>query len=150
MEATLNTEVAMSPVSELSYDEKVQVRGLLRKILDHTNSTNLSSTEHSVDDYIHMVESRQALFDELAMLDPESQKVSRNALPRRESNDALDAEIKSIVQQIVKREEHHNSKVAGMMEDLRKALKELSNEKSINAVYVKDGYESGAYFNSKN
>jgi predicted secreted Zn-dependent protease len=142
----------MSSDSKLSYDEKIQVRGLLQKILAHTQSTNLTGTEHSVDDYLHMIESRQAFFDELAALTPnvaDSASIARSTGPRKSSPE-LDEEIKNIVHQIVQHEEQHNFKVAGMMEDLRKALKELSNEKSINSVYSKDEYESGMFFSSKN
>jgi N-acetylglucosamine kinase-like BadF-type ATPase len=144
----------MSSDSNLSYEEKIQVRGLLQKILAHTQSTELTGTEHSVDDYIQMIESRQAFFDELASLAPTAREgAGRTNIRASGSNQSgleLDEEIKSIVQQIVKREEQNNLKVAGMMEDLRKALKELSNERSINSVYVKDDYESGMFFKSKN
>ncbi|MCL2853960.1 MAG: hypothetical protein FWE20_13220 [Defluviitaleaceae bacterium] len=146
----------MGAGSRLSYEEKVKVRDLLLKILEHTKSTELTATEHSVDDYINMVESRQALFDELASFKPQEFATVATDIDEskkeQQGSIELDEEIQKIVNQIVEREEHHKSKVAGMMDDIRKGLREISTEKSINSVYLKDSssYESGMIFNTKN
>lgn len=138
----------MDPEAKLSHDEKIKVRDLLQKILDCTRTTELSATEHSVDDYIKMIESRQALFDELAALNPQELSVVTDS--PNVATPEIEEEIKSITNQIVEREKHHNSKVAGMMEDLKKGLRDLNNEKVLNSQYVKDSYESGSFFNKKN
>ncbi|MCL2616457.1 MAG: hypothetical protein FWD96_02280 [Defluviitaleaceae bacterium] len=130
---------------------KTKIRDVLRQILEHSKNTNLAAVGESTDDFINMVESRQALFDELAALNP--QKIGTHtdeSKPAPAGILMLDEEIKAIIKQIVEREEQHNNKVVGMMEDLKKGLKDISTEKSINSIYMKDSYESGMIFNSKN
>ncbi|MCL2853743.1 MAG: hypothetical protein FWE20_12090 [Defluviitaleaceae bacterium] len=140
----------MSAGQEAGAAHKLKIRDKLLQILEHTMKTSLSATEHSVEEYIEMVNSRQALFDELAALKPQgSQELDESNGTSSEILE-IDAEIKGIVEKIAAREEHHNNQVAGMMLDLKKGIKEIKNEKAINSAYVKDSYESGMIFKSRN
>jgi hypothetical protein len=141
----------MNADSKLSYDAKIQIKELLQQILEQTKNTSLTETEHSVDDYINMVESRQSLFDKLAALKPQEFGThSGESKNEQAGNLEIDEEIKSLVNLIAECEERHKGKVAGMMEDLKKGMRDISAEKSINTVYNKDSYESGMIFKSKN
>ena len=126
------------------------MRDKLLQILAHSMSKSLSSTEHSVDEYIEMIDSRQALFDELAELARQTSQELEASSGTSSGNIELDAEIREIANKIAAREAHHNKQVAGIMTDLKKGLKEISNEKSINSMYSQDSYQEGSLFNSKN
>jgi hypothetical protein len=132
---------------KLNYDTKVKVKGVLMRILEYTNKVELAATEHSVEEYINMVQGRQGLFDELEALRAQE---TGTASGRPGDHTKIDAEIKELTRRISEREKHHNSRVAGMMEDLKKGMRDLSAEKAINAIYSNDSYESGTMFNSKN
>ena len=129
---------------------KRQMKDVLLRILEHTTNVSLSSTEHSVDEYINMIDSRQALFDELAALKPQGLQELAESKGAAAEKLEIDAEIKDIVDKIIAREEHHKTQVAGMMKDLKKGMREINNEKSINSLYLKDSYESGMIFNTRN
>jgi len=107
-------------------ETRLLVRNKLLQILEHSMNTNFSATEHSVEEYIEMVESRQILFDDLAALAPQGLKDVAVSLPDSPGNLKLGAEIKDIVRRIAAREEHHNKQAEGMMMDLRKGLKGLN------------------------
>ena len=140
----------MSAGQEASLELKRNIRDKLQQILDYSMKTNLSSTEHSVEDYIEMVNNRQTLIDELAALKPQSLKDLGESTAPPSGNLELDSEIKNIVEKIAAREKHHEKQAAGMMQDLKSGLKTLSAEKSINSLYLKDSYESGMILNTKN
>ena len=129
---------------------KRQIKEVLLQILEHTMNTSLSATEHSAEEYIRMIDSRQALFDKLAALKPQGLQELGESNGAAVEKLEVEAEIKDIVDKITAREEHHRTQVAGMMQDIKKGMREIKNEKSINSLYLKDSYESGMIFNTKN
>jgi hypothetical protein len=130
--------------SHCGYEDKLKIKGFLELILERTMKTDLSATEHSVDDYIDLVECRQQLLDELTVFVAEC-----DAAMGSDDTNKLDEEITNIIKQLVQQEERNKTKAKGMMDDLKKGMRDLSKEKSINSVYAKDAYESGSMFNSK-
>jgi hypothetical protein len=130
----------------LSHEAKLKAKAILTRLLEYTNKIELAATEHSADEYIEMVKGRQSLFDELEAL--------RGCNPGESSKTAehtkIDAQLKELAQRIAEREKHHNQQVAAMTEELKKGMRDLSAEKSINAIYANDPYESGTMFSSKN
>jgi hypothetical protein len=135
-----------NPQSSAPSALQIKIKDKLHQILELTQNAKLSSTEHGVDAYIAMVEGRHTLIAELSVL-KEQERETGTAGKGSTANLEYETQIQDILRRISESEEAIKPMIAGMIDDIKKGMKDVSTEKSINAIYGKDSYESGMMLN---
>lgn len=131
-------------------------RDKVQSMLQITKELSLSTSADSVDIYADMVERRETVFIEVKEIDAVL-KSPLLAHVWQANNDAFDKEaerittdIKSIVKQIARYDEDHKAVCQLIIGDLKKNLKDISNQKSVNTYYQYNvSPDHGSYFDKK-
>lgn len=110
------------------------------QILQSMLDARLTAMPESADTYINMVESRQELLNNLAQLS--------NEAGFREA--CGDEETRMLLEEITKIHSQQQTQAKGIVNEIRKSIKDTRTEKAISQIYTRDSYVAGSFFDKTN